>query len=354
MKALFRSDLDEILEASRDDLISLRGGRILITGGTGFFGKWILETLMHAREHLLGGELTITVLTRSRENARNVFGGAFDFDRVHWHEGDISTFAFPSGSFSHLIHAATPARASINDHDPLRMLEITISGTRRVLDFARRSGVSRFLLTSSGAVYGPQPPDCHGLSETFPGHLDPMDPKNAYAIGKLTSEHLCRHFASNELSCLIARCFAFVGPGLPLDEHFAIGNFIGDALAGRNIIIKGDGTPYRSYLYPTDLMIQLLAVLLRGATCRPYNVGHPQAYSIREVAEAVSSQTNVRAEILGKPHPSARAARYVPEMSRLQSELNILPKVDLTESIRRTLDWHRHSTEAGKQRNDVT
>jgi dTDP-glucose 4,6-dehydratase len=346
MKPLFKSDLDEILETSRDDLMALRGGRVFITGGTGFFGKWIVESLMHARERLLDGKLELTVLTRSCANARRVFAGAFGFEEVSWHEGDVATFAPPAGAFSHVIHAATPARASLNDNDPLKMLEITISGTRRVLEFARRASCSRFLLTSSGAVYGPQPPDLYGIPEDFRGYLDSMDPKNAYAIGKLTSEHLCRHFASDsmpsgDLACLIARCFAFVGPGLPLDEHFAIGNFIGDALAGRKIIIQGDGSPYRSYLYPTDLMAQLLAILVRGESCRPYNVGSPTAYSIREVAAETSAQTDVGTETLGKPQPGARAARYVPDISRVMTELNLKPRVDLTHSIRRTLLWHR-------------
>ncbi len=348
MKPLFHSDLDEILDLSREDLLALRGARIFITGGTGFFGKWIVESLMHARERLLGGKLEITVLTRSRANARTVFEGAFDLDQVHWHEGEIASFSFPSGSFSHVIHAATPARASINDNDPLRMLEITISGTRHILYFARQAQSSRLLLTSSGAVYGAQSPDLYGVPESHPGFVDPLEPKNAYAVGKLVSEHFCTQFSSDKLACLIARCFAFVGPGLPLDEHFAIGNFIGDALAGRKITIKGDGTPYRSYLYPTDLIAQLLAILVRGVSCRPYNVGHPQAFNLREIAEAVSAQTNVGTEILGKPQPGARSVRYVPDLSRLQSELGAVPRVNLSEAIRRTLAWHRHSDQKRK------
>lgn len=345
MKPLFKSDLNEILEHSKSDLLSLKGARIFVTGGTGFFGKWIVETLMHAREHLLGGDLELTVLTRSQSNGHRVFQGAFDLSQVRWHEGDLSSFAFPEGNFTHVIHAATPARASINDNEPLKMLEITISGTQRVLEFAKQAGVFRFLLTSSGAVYGPQPPELYGIPEDYRGFLDPMEPKNAYAIGKLTSEHLCRHYASHptseKMACLIARCFAFVGPGLPLDEHFAIGNFIGDALAGREIIIKGDGTPYRSYLYPTDLMSQLLAILIRGENCSPYNVGHEKAWSIRETAEAVHGQSRVGLKVLGKPMPGARAVRYVPDVQLLRAHLGTHAKVGLSDGIRRSLEWHR-------------
>jgi dTDP-glucose 4,6-dehydratase len=224
------------------------------------------------------------------------------------------------------------------------MLEITISGTQRTLEFAKRAGATRFLLTSSGAVYGAQPPELYGIPESYPGHLNPMDPKNAYAIGKLASEHLCRHFASQKMACLIARCFALVGPGLPLNQHFAIGNFIGDALARRKMIIKGDGTPYRSYLYPTDLMIQLLAILVRGASCDPYNVGHPEAVSIRQTAEAVGTLTDTAFEILGVPEKGARAVRYVPnveKVERLIGDQRKRPLRSLNASIQSTLQWHR-------------
>ncbi|MFN7684425.1 MAG: NAD-dependent epimerase/dehydratase family protein [Oligoflexia bacterium] len=342
MKPLFKSDLNEILEASRQDLLALKGARIFVTGGTGFFGKWIVETLMHARELLLGGDLEVTVLTRNPAQARKVFEGAFDLGQIKWHSGEITSFAYPKGQFTHLIHAATPARTTINDNAPTTMLDITVLGTKRALEFAKASGVGRFLLTSSGAVYGPQPPDVYGLTEDLKGFLDPMDPKNAYAIGKLTAEHYCRQYSSAELQCLIARCFAFVGPGLPLDEHFAIGNFIGDALAGRPIVIKGDGTPYRSYLYPTDLMSQLLAILIRGESCRPYNVGHEKAWSIRETAEAVGRIAQVDVKILGQPMPGARAARYVPKTDRLK-DLRLSQPLELIPSIERSLKWNQHS-----------
>jgi dTDP-glucose 4,6-dehydratase len=128
---------------------------------------------------------------------------------------------------------------------------------------------------------------------------------------------------------------------LPLDEHFAIGNFIRDALAGSEIVIKGDGTPYRSYLYPTDLITQLLALLVRGKSYRPYNVGDARAYSIREIATETSVQTGVGVEILGKPMPGARAARYVPDISRVQAELGVKSPIGISQAIGRTLEWHR-------------
>ena len=210
MKPLFKSDLNEILEHSREDLLALKGARIFITGGTGFFGKWILETLMHARVQLLDSDLKITVLTRSPKKSQELFQNSFSVESIQWWEGDIRTFSFPSGHFSHIIHAATPARASINDESPNEMLGITALGTGRALEFAKHSSATRFLLTSSGAVYGSQPSELYGIPEDHAGFIDPMDPKNAYAVGKLFSEHACRLAATPHLNCLIARCLSLI------------------------------------------------------------------------------------------------------------------------------------------------
>ena len=341
MKPLFKEDLEQILAQSHEDLLSLKGGHLFVTGGTGFFGKWILESLSYANQRLLGGTLKITALARDPARAKSLYAETRAANSVEWISGDIATFSFPEGSFSHVIHAATPARASVNELAPLTMLETTVQGTLRTLEFARKAGVSRFLLTSSGAVYGQQPSDLYGVPESHPGSLNPMDSKNAYAIGKLLSEHFCRHYSNSQLKCLIARCFAFVGPGLPLDEHFAIGNFIGDALAGKKITIKGDGTPFRSYLYPTDLMVHLLAILARGESCTPYNVGSAQAIDIRGTAEAVSRVAGGSYEVLGTPDPSRAPTRYVPDTSKIVRELIPQLPLPLDQAILRTLQWHK-------------
>jgi len=141
----------------------------------------------------------------------------------------------------------------------------------------------------------------------------------------------------------IARCFAFVGPYLPLDIHFAIGNFIRDGLNGGPIIIKGDGTPYRSYLYAADLAIWLWTILFKGKSRRPYNVGSEASFSIVEIAQAVAKSCgpNIKVEIRKTANPANPAERYIPSNLRGRVELDLQTLFDLPTSIQRTMQFIR-------------
>jgi dTDP-glucose 4,6-dehydratase len=335
-------DLDHVLAHTRELWEELRGQRLFLTGGTGFFGCWLLESFTWACDRLDLGAQAV-VLTRHPESfARKAPNLAFH-RAVRLHQGDVRSFSFPDGKFSHFIHAATETSTSLNTDDPLRMLDTIIEGTRRALDFARHCGAKKFLLTSSGAIYGRQPPEMTHVSEDYGGAPSTMDPRSAYGEGKRLAELLCAIYAQNNhgLETKIARCFAFLGPYLPLDAHFAIGNFIRDANTGNVIQVKGDGTPYRSYLYAADLAVWLWTILFRGKSCRPYNVGSDTDMSIADVAKAVAASHPACADIRIEKIPgSGIPSRYVPAITRAQADLGLLPVFDFHVSVSRTRAYH--------------
>jgi dTDP-glucose 4,6-dehydratase len=337
-------DLDEVLERGGTLWEELRGARIFVTGGTGFVGCWLLETLLWANERF-GLGVSTTVLTRSPEAFAVKVPHLAGHRAVTVVRGDVRAIPPGAGSFSHVIHAATDARAPHSAADRRAAFETIVSGTREALEFAVRSGASRFLLTSSGAVYGPQPPELTHVSEDYRGAPDPADPNAFYGEGKRAAEMLCALYASERLAPTIARCFAFVGPYLPLDLHFAVGNFIRDALAGGPIRVNGDGTPYRSYLYASDLALWLWTILLRGAPLRAYNVGSGERLTIADLAAVVANaagegigDTTALTASDGRP-----AQGYVPDVTRAARELGLRSCISVTDAVRRTMTWNAYA-----------
>lgn len=339
MQPLPPADLAHVLERGEAPLRALRGARLFVTGGTGFFGVWLLETLAAANARLQLG-LRATVLSRdpaafAARAPRLAADASFD-----WLRGDARDFGFPGGAFSHVIHGAATASAALNDARPDEMRGTIVEGTRRALAFAAHSGARDLLFVSSGAVYGPQPPALSHVGEDRIAQPGSLDTDNAYAEGKRVAEALCAGAAAQGLRPKIARCFAFVGPHLPLDAHFAAGNFLRDALEGRAIRIQGDGRPYRSYLHSADLVAWLLAILVRGEPLRPYNVGSDQAVSIEDLARRVArlAAPAVEVSIHGKPG-SAPPPRYVPSTVRARRELGLEAWLDLDAALQRTFAW---------------
>jgi nucleoside-diphosphate-sugar epimerase len=339
---LSAADLDHILSETKHLWDEMRNKRIFITGGTGFFGCWLLESFSHINRRL-NLNAYATVLTRDTVAFQRKCPHLAVDPALTFHAGDVRSFSFPDGDFEYLIHAATEASAKQAAEQPLEMLTTIIDGTERVLDFARTHGTIKLLLTSSGAVYGKQPAGLTHVPEDYLGGPDPLDPASVYAEGKRISEQMCAlQSAHSSIEIKVARCFAFVGPHLPLDAHFAIGNFIGDVLAGRAIQINGDGTPRRSYLYASDLAIWLWTILFQAPGLVPVNVGSAQDLSILELAQTVVQSLNASTEIqvAKRLFPGTAVARYVPSVDRAKAMLGLTQTVSLQEAVRRTAGWH--------------
>lgn len=336
-----KEDWDHVLAHTSGLWEELRGKKIFVTGGTGFFGCSLLESFAHANEKLRLNS-SILVLTRDRESLAKKAPHLTNIPFISFHKGDVRTFDFPAGEFAYIIHGAASLSSSPEGKDSLDIFDTIVEGTRHTLAFAKHCKAHKFLLISSGAVYGRQSPEIERISEDYSGAPDSVDWHSAYGEGKRAAESLTVLCARQHgFEAKIPRCFAFVGPYQKLDGQWAIGNFIRDGLNGGPIIVKGDGTARRSYLYAADLMIFLWTILFRGESCLPYNVGSEEEIDIRSLAKLVSSAFGIKKDIVisKKPDIKAQIERYIPSTQRAREKLNLGQTVGLKDAIEKTIKY---------------
>jgi dTDP-glucose 4,6-dehydratase len=341
---LFPAERSALVNALAPHAADLCGRRILLTGATGFFGRWLLEALLALEDEAALG-CRIFAQSRAPEAFARASPALAHHRAVQWlaaHPAALQPTDIPGGRVDAVIHLVTEANAAVLTGHPTEARRTIVDTTRAALRVATVGGATRFLFTSSGSVYE--------RAERPVVETDPLVPRPArtgtvHAIGgalKREAEDLCLGSAAAAGSSpVVARCFAFLGPHLPLDGKFAVGNFMADALHGRDITLTGDGRAVRSYLYASDLATWLLTLLLRAPAGGVYNVGSPEALPLREVAERIRALVAPSARVCITGAPTPGVDYYVPDVRKAERELGLVATVPLDEAIRRTAAWAR-------------
>lgn len=340
MNTVIIEDFRFVYSQTKTSWDKLHHKTILITGATGFFGKCMLQNFICANnEHSLN--INIIALSRNPEKFI-VQNPEFKHDCISWIKGDVKNFEFPEQNIDFIIHAATDVNTHLITNEPLSIYESIVDGTKHILELAKQKNTNSVLYISSGAVYGKQPHHLTHISEDYVGATNVYDKDASYGEGKRVAEMLCNIYnKQHQVDVKIARCYSFVGPYLPLDGHFAIGNFINDILHNRQIKIQGDGTPQRAYLYTADLMIWLLKILTEGKPCYPYNVGSDEAINLESLANMIRqySPNNLGVEI-AQAKTSAPPAMYVPSIERAKNELGLKVFTNIKDAIDKTFKFN--------------
>ncbi|TWC21738.1 dTDP-glucose 4,6-dehydratase [Pseudomonas sp. SJZ085] len=317
----------------------LAGAHLLLTGGTGFFGRWLLALLRYLNGQ--GAAITVTITSRDPSRFLTANPEYRECTWISWFTGDIRDLVDLPGRVPDLIlHAAADTSATANAH-PLELFNTLVDGARRVFDLAARNSSSRVLLTGSGAQYGSLS-SAVGVCESYSGACASNVAASAYAEGKRAQETLGALYAQcYGIKVVMARCFAFAGPGLPLDGHFAIGNFVRDALYEEEIVLNSNGQAVRSYLHGADLAAWLLTLLVRGEPGVAYNVGSDEAISIADLAKRVVARIapHKPVTILGRSEGGGRSF-YVPDIGRARG-LGLDVWTSLDASIDSMANWAR-------------
>jgi nucleoside-diphosphate-sugar epimerase len=308
---------------------ALAGRHLLLTGGTGFFGLWLLALLHRLNQQGVGIE--VTVVSRNPTRFLGNHPHYRDYTWLRWLAGDVRELQeIPGRPADLILHAAADTSAAAHA-TPLEIFDTILGGARRVFDLAVRSKAQRVLLTGSGAQYGTLTAG-EAVPESYLGACVSNSTTSAYGEAKRAQETLAAIYAQDHgLEAVMARCFAFAGPGLPLDGHFAIGNFVRDALRADAIVLNSAGEAVRSYLHGADLAAWLLLLLVKGHAGEAYNVGSDQAISVADLARRVGQRLAPRkpVRILGQAGAPGGRSWYVPNIGKAQSlGLNVWTDLD--------------------------
>lgn len=351
LPAIATDDLDEIAAEGMPQVWErLRGASIFITGGTGFVGKWLVASLLHADVvHRLG--LRLSVLTRRPQQlVRSCPYWAGD-GRLRLVRGDLQDFEFPGEPFTHVVHAAlpvAPSPATSAAEGGGALSRLAEQGARRACEFAAAAGAHRFLHISSGAVYGTGQAAADFMEDRAPAALAPGEAApNEYTRAKRLAEAVVLD-SRWPFAVSVARCFAFVGPYLMPEGGTAAAQFVERAQAGLPIIVRGSGMDRRSYQYAGDMARWLITLLVLGGPGRAYNVGSDEDISITELARAIASVASNQLQVIveGRSAPGLAGSFYVPTLARARDELGLHNRVSLSDGLRRMLAWRARATSA--------
>lgn len=339
-----KSDLDLVDFKLRDLLSNLENKSFLISGASGFFGRCLLESLLYLNEknHL---NIKIYAVSRDVDNFGKKFSLLKNSLIIDVIESDISGLKNFDKKVDHIIHAACDTSPDKLKNFSKKFIEENYLGTVNMLEIARLNHGCNFLYLSSGAVYGSQNSDIKLRLESDISSPDLQKISSAYGEVKRLGEMLCTVYnATYGVQTKIARCFSFVGPYMNFDGHYAIGNFIRDVAAGKNIFLKSKNKVFRSYLYSVDLVIWLIRILFLAPQNSVYNAGSDQEISVQDLAELVKNTLNKNCEIIfsdGEIVNTSSSLRYVPSIAKAKAELGLRQFTSLPQAIQKTYNWYK-------------
>lgn len=335
MEDLLRADLGRAL--GHVGLEPLAGRHLFLTGCTGFVGAWLLRALSCLNG--AGAQIRATVLTRDASGFSRRHPRLAASAWLHPVEGDVKTARLETGPVDFVIHGAAAVRPEAL-RDGYAVLSDLMVGTRHVLEHAAASGAGRILLLSSGAVYGPLPNGARAYAEHLPCTVSPAD---AYACGKVAMEALAlAHARNGGPSTVIARMFAFIGPWLP--EHLAVAQILRMAAEDGAIVLDGDGSPVRSFLYGADMAAWLLTLLAHGENGLICNVGSDEAHALIDLAHLTGTLTTPAKPVrAGTASPDPVRKHYVPDIGLARRRFGLAPWTPLSTALARHFAWQAAS-----------
>jgi UDP-glucuronate decarboxylase len=364
LQEFLKKDLDYLVENLREEFGRMAGKDLLITGGAGFLGYYLVLAALHFNTTVTPQRaIRVTVWDNFVRGAPRWLLDLKGTPNLILEKRDlIEPLPEPMGQFQWIIHAAGIASPTYYRKNPIRTIDANINGLRNLLEYsvrAKESGrpVEGFLFYSSSEIYGDPTPEWIPTPEHFRGLVSCTGPRACYDESKRFGETLCVVFAEQYgLPVKMARPFNNYGPGLKITDRRVISDFARDILAGRDIVMFSDGKPTRTFCYSADAIVGYYKVLVNGHPGEAYNVGiEGPEISMNELAEKLIA---IGQDLFGYKgrlvHQSSDEAAYLvdnpnrrcPDLTKSRAHLGYDPRIGIDEGLRRALTWYHHNRDA--------
>lgn len=357
------ADLEYICNGLRSEFREMSGRKLLIVGGAGFLGYYLVQSVLHWNQHHGAQPIRVSVFDNYIRGVPEWLTCLSGEPSLSVRRHDI-TQPLPDNieSFQFVIHAASIASPTFYRKYPIETMDANVNGLRTLLDYARRQqksgdAVDGMLFYSTSEIYGDPAPSEIPTPETYRGNVSCTGPRACYDESKRYGETLCVNFSQQySMPVKIARPFNNYGPGLKITDRRVLPDFARDVFAGRDIVLLSDGAPTRTFCYIADAIIGYYKILVRGRPGEAYNIGIDKPeISMLALAEAVVAEAqrllNYRGRVVRKmsndnAYLVDNPNRRCPVIDKARSELGFNPSISLEEGLRRTLLWYRENQNA--------
>lgn len=307
--------------------------RILVTGGAGFIGSWIIDFLLKEGHQVICMD---NFITGSTSNISHNLGN----EKFKFIKHNVCDYIYLEGDVDYVLHFASPASPIDYLRLPIQTLKVGSLGTHKALGFAKEKK-AKFLLASTSEVYGD--PKVSPQREDYWGNVNPVGPRGVYDEAKRFAEALTiayHHY--HKMDNKIARIFNTYGPRMRADDGRAIPTFINQALDNKEITVFGKGLQTRSFCFISDLVTGIYKLMLSSLN-EPVNLGNPEELTVLDLAKTIIRITRSKSKIVFKPLPEDDPKVRCPDISKAEKDLDWQPKVELEEGLKKTVEWFKNS-----------